>query len=238
MIDKARLGRGLMIAGVGVTAVLLVATLLFVYAESTWVHASAADPEHSFLYATTGTEIMPLPVFQVLPYLFPDQFQPGGAAAGDWIQQYGLIPGKQGVNEGLPQGFFISNHRPKSGAPSPVQFVGINCSFCHTSLIKRTDNDPGVMVRGMGNTSLDFIAWVDGFKTAVLDEKRMTPKAIFDTYEQKFGRRCSCRNASPVPRRAWGRTCSHQFAVPAIRRMCLILLAHSGGTCPSMGVPP
>jgi hypothetical protein len=191
VIDKSKLGRGLMQGGIGVTAALLVAALLFVYAESTWVHASAADPEHSFLYATTGTEIMPLPVFQVLPYLFPDQFQPGGAAAGDWIQQYGLIRGKEGVNEGLPQGFFISNHRPKSGSPSPVPFVGINCSFCHTSLIKRTDSDPGVMVRGMGSTSLDFIAWVDGFKTAVLDEKRMTPAAIFDTYEQKFGKKLS-----------------------------------------------
>jgi mono/diheme cytochrome c family protein len=191
MINRTKIARGVMYTSIGLTAVLLIATLLFVHAESTWVHPKSMGPEESFRYSTTGTEIMPLPVFQVLPVLFPDQFQPGGPGAGDWIDQYGFIRGQAGVNDGLPSGFFISNHRPKSGSPSPVPFVGINCSLCHTSLIKRTDNDPGVVVRGMGSTSLDFIAWVDGFKTAVLDEKRMTPKAIFDAYEKQSGTKLS-----------------------------------------------
>ena len=43
----------------------------------------------------------------------------------------------------------------------------------------------------MGSTSLDFIAWVDGFKTAMLDEKRMTADNIFSTYEQQFGQKLS-----------------------------------------------
>ena len=191
MITRAKIARGAMYTGIGFTGLLVVATLLFVHAEGTWVHPRSMGPEESFRYSTTGTEIMPLPVFEVLPVLFPDQFQPGGAAAGDWIDQYGFIRGQAGVNDGLPSGFFISNHRPKSGSPSPVPFVGINCSLCHTSLIKRTDNDPGVVVRGMGSTSLDFIAWVDGFKTAVLDEKRMTPKAISDAYEKQTGKKLS-----------------------------------------------
>jgi len=190
-MTKARFVRGAMIGAISVTALLLLATLSFIYVESTWVHPRAMSPEESFHYSTTGTELMPLPVFQVLPTLFPDQFQPGGAAAGDWINQYGFIRGKAGVNEGLPQGFFVSNRRPRSGAPTPVPFVGINCSLCHSSRIKRSDDDPGVVVPGMGSTSLDFIAWVDGFKTAVLDEKRMTAKNIIDTYEQQFGKKLS-----------------------------------------------
>ena len=186
-----KVARGAMYAACGVTAMLLCATFLFMHAESTWVHPRSLDAEQSFLHSTTGTEIMPLPVFQVLPTLFPDQFQPGGPAAGDWIDQYGFIRGQAGVNEWLPQGFFVSNHRPKSGSPSPVPFVGINCSLCHSSVIRRNDTDAGVVVHGMGSTSLDFIAWVDGFKTAVLDEKRMTPKAIFDTYHQQYGKELS-----------------------------------------------
>lgn len=191
MTLKQKIARFAMIAAIGLTAVLVCATLGFVYAEGTWVHSKSMGAEESFRYGTTGTEIMPLPVFQVLPALFPDQFQPGGPAAGDMIEQFGFIRGQAGVNEGLPSGFFISNHRPKSGAPSPVPFVGANCSLCHTSLIKRSDDDPGVVVRGMGSTSLDFIAWVDGFKTAILDEKRMTPKAIFDQYEKQTGKALS-----------------------------------------------
>ena len=191
MTLRQKLVRGAMIVAIGLTAMLLLATMLFMHAESTWVHPQSLNAEQSFLYSTTGTEIMPLPVFKVLPTLFPDQFQPGGPGAGDWIEQYGFIRGKEGVNEGLPQGFFISNHRPKSGSPSPVQFVGVNCSLCHTSVVKRSDADPGFVVHGMGSTSLDFIAWVDGFKTAMLDEKRMNPKTIFDTYERQFGRKLS-----------------------------------------------
>jgi len=188
-MTKAMFGRAAAWVGIVGTALLLAATLLFIHAESTWVHVRTMEPEEAFHYSSTGTELMPLPVFQVLPILFPDQFQPGGAAAGDWVDQFGFIRGKAGVNEGLPQGFFVSNYRPRSGSPSPVPFVGINCSLCHSSRIMRTDDDPGVVVPGMGSTSLDFIAWVDGFKTSVLDTKRMTADNIFDTYEREFGRK-------------------------------------------------
>jgi hypothetical protein len=191
MTLRQKLGRGAMIAADLVTAALVVATLLLVFQESKWVHPKSMNAEDSFRFGTTGTELMPLPVFVALPVLFPDQFQPGGPEAGDWIQQYGFIRGQAGVNDGLPSGFFLSNHRPMSGSPSPVQFVGINCSLCHQSMIRRSDSDPGVLMRGMGNTSLDFIAWVDGFKTAVLDKHRMTPNAIFAAYEKQSGQKLS-----------------------------------------------
>ncbi|MEO6923495.1 MAG: hypothetical protein ABI142_06695, partial [Bryocella sp.] len=118
MLIRRKLARGAMWASIGITSVLLVGTLAFMHTESSWVEAKSMGPEDSFRFSTTGTEIMPLPVFEVLPALFPDQFQPGGPADGDMIQQFGFIRGQAGVNEGLPSGFFVSNHRPKSGSPS------------------------------------------------------------------------------------------------------------------------
>jgi hypothetical protein len=81
--------------------------------------------------------IMPLAVLRVLPSMFPEQFQPGGPEAGDWIAQFGFIPGRPGVNEGLPVGFFVSTRRPRSGGPSPTRFAGVNCSLCHTARLTR-----------------------------------------------------------------------------------------------------
>ena len=168
------------------SALLLLSTLTLVVLERTWSSPAPATPEAAFYAASTGTEIMPLPVYRVIFDLFPDQFQPGGAAAGDWIDQFGLIR-RPGPGDGLPMGFSVSRHRPRSGSPSPVDFVGLNCSLCHTALVKRTDDDPGTIVLGMGTISLDFIAWVDAFKTAVLDEQRLTIEAIEDRTREKYG---------------------------------------------------
>ncbi len=173
---------------IGLSASLLLATLTLVALERTWTTVAPDTPEGAFYSASTGTELMPLAVFQVLFDLFPDQFQPAGAAAGDWIDQYGFVRRKRERNDGLPMGFSISRHRPRSGAPSPVSFVGLNCSLCHTGLIKVSDQDPGVVVPGMGSLSLDFIAWVDAFKTAILDEQRLSIKAIERKYQEKFHR--------------------------------------------------
>jgi hypothetical protein len=173
---------------IAVAALVLAGTLSFVALERTWIQAVPATPEAAFYSTSTGTELMPLAVYQVLFDLFPDQFQPAGESAGDWIDQYGLIRGVPDRNEGLPMGFSISSHRPRSGAPSPIKFVGLNCSLCHTSRIKRYDDDPGIVVLGMGTISLDFIAWVDAFKTAILDERRLTVGAIDKKYHSKYGR--------------------------------------------------
>jgi len=181
--------RRLQIAAIALAVLLLAVTAVFLFLEGTWVKPVERGPREAFLYGSTGCEIMPLPVFQVLPDLFPEHFQPAGPQAGDWIDQFGFIRGRPGVNEGLPQGFAVSHYRPRSGAPSPVAFVGVNCSLCHTSTIKRSAADPGVFVPGMGSTSLDFIAWVDAVRSAVLDEKRLTLATITAAYGRKTGRR-------------------------------------------------
>lgn len=183
-----RAGRALRVAGVGLGALLLSASLLLVAVEPSWSKPLPLSPEAAFLHGSSGTEIMPLPVFQVLPELFPDQFQPAGPDAGDWIDQFGFTRGRGEVDGGLPLGFAVTHHRPRSGAPSPVPFVGFTCGMCHSARVQTSADDPGTLVLGMGSPSLDFIAWVDAFKVAILDEQRMNVDNLEAQYEKQYGR--------------------------------------------------
>jgi hypothetical protein len=177
--------RTFQIVAVAVAAIYLGIVAALIVWEKTFVAKEPGSPQAYFLYGSTGTELLPLPVFQVLPDLFPDQFQPAGKAAGDWITQFGFVRGQEGVNEGLPLGFSVSNYRPQSGAPSPVPFVGFNCAMCHTAKIRRSDGDNGVLVYGMGNGSLDLVAFGDAIKTSLLDP-RLTTGAIATAYENQY----------------------------------------------------
>ena len=168
-----------------VAASLLIAFLIL---RSTWVEEQSRSSRDAFLYGTIGTELVPLPVFQILPDMFPDQFQPDGKEAGDWIKQFGFIQGTPGVNEGLPVGFTVSNYLPRTGSPAPVKFVGLGCSACHTSTIRTSERDEGVIVYGMGSTSLDFFGWADALRTAILAEDRLTMRTIREAYEAKYNR--------------------------------------------------
>ncbi|MDQ3803497.1 MAG: hypothetical protein M3416_06660 [Acidobacteriota bacterium] len=197
----SRWKRPAQIALVALGALALVAVGVFLYKESTWAKPREfASKREAFLYGPTGTELMPLSVFHVLPEMFPEHFQPAGPQVGDWIDQFGFNRGRPGVNEGLPIGFSVTPYRPKSGAPSPVPFVGFSCSMCHVSQIRRPGKEP-VLVEGMGNYSVDFIAWVDAVRTALLDEKRMTPDEIAKAYEKKFGRELTFSDRAMI--RAW-----------------------------------
>jgi hypothetical protein len=171
-----------------VAAVFLVAVVSLLALEATWVTPEPRSPRDYFLYGSTGTELMPLPVFQVLADLFPDQFQPAGKSAGDWIDQFGFVRGEPGVNEGLPVGINVSHYRPLSGAPTPVAFVGFNCAVCHTGQILRSENDRGFGFVGMANPRVDLVAFGDAVKTSILDERRLTPASISSTYQSKYGR--------------------------------------------------
>ena len=177
--------RALQIVAVTLSGLFLAAALGFVLLEKTWVGKEPSTPEEYFLYGSTGTELMPLPVFKVLPDIFPENFQPAGKDAGDWVDQFGFVRGKEGVNEGLPLGVDVSYYRPKSGAPTPVPFVGFNCAACHTAKIRRSPGDEGVTVYGMGNSAIDLVAFGEAVKTSVLDPK-LTTDVIVSTYEGKF----------------------------------------------------
>ena len=71
--------RAARLMAISVVGVLLTAMVAFLIWESTWVdHGAIPSRDDNFLYGTIGTEFIPLPVLQVLPDLFPDQFQPAG----------------------------------------------------------------------------------------------------------------------------------------------------------------
>src|SRR5579863_6139580 len=171
-----------------VAALFLTVAVLLTGLASTWKSANLSSPRDYFMHGSTGTELMPLAVFSVLPTLFPDQFQPAGAKAGDWIEQFGFVRGQPAVNGGLPVGINVSRYQPKSGSPSPIAFVGFNCAICHVGQVRTSENDPGVTIVGMGNERLDLVAFGDAIKTSLLDEKRLTPTTIASAYEMKFGK--------------------------------------------------
>jgi mono/diheme cytochrome c family protein len=177
----------------GITLLLLTGYVLV--QERTWLPAASPPPvgeeakrkhnEEAFFHGTIGTEIVPLPVLLVLPELAPQHFQPFGKESGSWIEQFGFIPGKYAPPSSnpdpqareLPLGFTVSHYRPKSGAPSPVPFVGVGCATCHTTLIN------GRLVVGTGNTSLNLFSWIDAFQAALQDEN-VTDDAILTAYER------------------------------------------------------
>jgi hypothetical protein len=183
--------RALQIALIGLTAVFLAAVAGLLVAERSWMSPEPASPEEYFLHGSTGTELMPLAVFQILPDLFPDQFQPAGPTGGDWVQQFGFVRGQANANNGLPLGINVSRYRPLSGAPSPVDFVGFNCAVCHTAALRTSVSEPGVVVHGMANAGLDLVPFGDAIKTSVLDTKRLTAATIDSAYEARFHTRLS-----------------------------------------------
>ena len=188
-ISQARWGRVLkwaQIGGVSCATILLALTAAFLFVERTWVEPRFAEPKEAFYYGTIGTELVPLPVLLVLPSLFPEHFQPFGPEAGDWVEQFGFLRSDDPRARGLPVGFAVTNYRPKSGAPSPVEFVGFSCVLCHSTEIRASGNSQSHLVIGTGNTSLNLFAWADAFQAAILDE-RLSLDNIVETYEVEQG---------------------------------------------------
>jgi hypothetical protein len=171
-----------------------------------------ARRERAFFHGSIGTELMPLPVAQVLPDIYPEHFQPLGRSAGDWIDQFGFIRSKDPAAQGLPVGFTISDSLPGTGEKAPIPFVGLGCATCHTALIRRSIDDPGYLVTGTGNPSLNLFSWLDAFQAATLqklpvadpndpktvkewklpvgvkEEDLLTTARVAEAYNRKFGK--------------------------------------------------
>ena len=189
-IDKTRwqkIVKFCQISAVVIVTALLLMTFLLLVVEQSWVKPKFQEPEEAFYYGSIGTELAPLPVLMILPDLFPEHFQPLGPEAGDWVEQFGFIKTDDPRARGLPVGFMISNYRPKSGAPSPVEFVGLSCVLCHSTEIRAEGSAKKHFVVGVGNVSMNLFAWVDAFKRAVMDEKRLNMDTIVETYQAKTG---------------------------------------------------
>ena len=203
-----KLGRTSLIAANLVVLLLLVAVATLIWMERGWAQRHFRGPQDAFLHGTIGTEVMPLVVAQVLPDLFPENFQPAGKDKGDWVAQFGfMIDANDKANQGLPIGFAVSNYRPQSGAPSPAAFVGFSCALCHSTRVRESDADAGRIVYGPGSVSLNLFAWLDAFQASLLARQapaagqsidpakpppyRLTVRAIDEAYRKKFGRRLS-----------------------------------------------
>ena len=167
---------------VTVVSLLLALAVALPVLERSWMTADEhLGPKDAFFHGSIGTELIPLPVLQVLPDLFPEDFGSGDS----WIDRFGFL--RSSEPSGLPVGFTVSHHRPQSGAPSPVPFVGFSCVLCHSTRIRDTGNQSEPIVPGPGNSSLNLFAWIDSLQKAMGDE-RLTVKTISDTYMQKPGR--------------------------------------------------
>lgn len=160
-------------------ALLLAGTAGLIYLESGWATPQFRDPPQAFRHGTIGTELMPLPVALVLPDLAPQHFQPAGRDAGDWVAQFGFLRDPEDP-DGLPIGFTVSDYRPKSGAPSPVPFVGFSCALCHTTAIRTTPEDEARLVTGPGSVSLNLFAWVDAFQAALIERQPLPQGEVPD----------------------------------------------------------
>lgn len=194
--------RALAVVALLAGALLLLATVFLLGRERSWRAAYRGRPaeseadryrqnEQAYFHGTIGTELAPLPVLLVLPALTedpkggPSHFYPFGREAGTWAEQFGFLPASLAPGRpepdprarALPLGFTVSHYRPKSGAPSPVPFVGLTCAACHTSRIN------GRLVVGTGNSALNLFAWIDAFQAALADP-RVTYAEIVRAYEQ------------------------------------------------------
>ena len=189
--DKTRLF--LLWAVVLFSAVVLIFTLGFLFLESRWAPAEyPSSSQRAFVHSSIGTELIPLPVLEVLPDLFPDKFPPNGGL----MKTYGFIsPGWTGqllktqMNDnsklvetaGLPLGFSVSRYRPLSAYPSPVDFVGFSCVTCHSTVIRQHASEEGVVVIGPGNQSLNLLAFLENLKAAVMQQETNS-SALKPTY--------------------------------------------------------
>lgn len=182
-----------------VVLVAVIATGYLVYVERGWAKPVYREAPQAFRHGTIGTEVMPLPVALVLPDLFPHHFQPGGAEAGSWVEQFGFLEDPDNA-AGLPVGFTTTNYRPQSAAPSPVPFVALTCALCHTSEFSTSDGAEPVRVLGPGSVSINLFAWLDAFQSSLIERLpaapgepadeapfRLTLPAIMAAYEDKTG---------------------------------------------------
>jgi hypothetical protein len=162
----------------------LAGTVALVYLEDSWDarNQPPADGIHAFVEGSVGTEVAPEVVVAVLPDLFPEEFSPvdtylkaqgvQAPSAGDWIDQYGFVrkslapePNDQSP---FPVGFVRSYHRPGGGAPSPVPFVALSCAACHSAEIRTAEDQPGVVLYGVGNPTMNLLAFSEAIRAVIL----------------------------------------------------------------------
>jgi hypothetical protein len=182
--------------GLVIGLVALGSTIALVLLEDSWNENNnpPVDGIHAFVEGSLGTELAPEVAMAVLPELFPDEFRPIDAylksqgvekpSAGDWIDQFGFIrkslAPEPNDKSPYPVGFVLSYHRPGSGASSPVPFVALSCATCHSTEIRTEVDKPGVVLYGVGNSTMNLLAFSEAFRRIML--KRVNPDDLNSPY--------------------------------------------------------
>ena len=190
--------RLLRIGAVAISAVLLVATGLWLYGETRWSRWTPASPEEAFIHGTIGLETLPLKYALVLEEVSGTAFKSGREGGRSLWRAYGFLDNPRAGTDDkpaclgnaadkLPVGFSISQRMPAKAFPTPIEFAGLTCAACHSAELRLLNGRKIGPFFGAANQELDIIAWSDGIRSAVLDPDLSTTK-ILDAYEARCGK--------------------------------------------------
>ena len=122
--------KAIQIIAITLAGTVLVGTFALIFAESRWVDPNPSSPRDYFLHGSTGTELMPLAVFQVLPTLFPEQFQPAGTPPETGSTNSGSFAARQTQSMDCPTASMSAaiapspaRHRPFHSSASIAPYV-------------------------------------------------------------------------------------------------------------------
>jgi mono/diheme cytochrome c family protein len=191
------LRRLLKLAAVAFSALLLIATGLWLYGETRWGAWSPAPPETAFIHGAIGLETFPLKYALVLEEVSGPAFKTGREDGRTLWQTYGFLDNPRAGLDGmpacvanaadkLPVGIGISHYMPVKAFVSPVAFAGLTCAACHSAELRLADGRKLGPIYGAGNQELDIIAWSDGVRSAVLDHDLSDVK-ILNAYNDRCG---------------------------------------------------
>lgn len=183
-------------------AALFLATVLLMYFEnkwSTWVPPSASESEGyyaAFTKGNIGLEFLPLKYAAVLETVSASAFGLNSERPGVW-QKFGFLRNPQSSETGqplcaanvgttLPFGMTVSNFIQTTDKRSPLAFVGLTCSACHSGVLRNPEGDTSPIIVGMGSPQIDLIAFTDGVRNAILDPE-LSAGRILDAYTQQCG---------------------------------------------------
>src|SRR5262245_3282136 len=190
--------RMLKLAAVAVSALLLIATGLWLYGETRWGAWNANSPEAAFIQGTIGLETFPLKYALVLEQVSGTAFKTGREDGRPLWRAYGFLDNpRAGLDskpacldnaaDKLPVGFGVSHYMPAKAFSAPLDFAGLTCAVCHSAELRLADGRKVGPIFGGANQELDVIAWSDGVRSAVLDPGLSAGK-ILDAYEARCGK--------------------------------------------------
>lgn len=178
---------------IAVSASLIAAAGLWLYAERGWAHWTKLSPADAFFHGSIGLETFPLKYAAVMQRLSGESFFAPGEIGDVWRDFGFLAPDDapaatcvSNVASWTPVGIGVSNYIQSKAFQTPTPFAGLTCAACHAARLRLPDGSRSGVIPGLGNRELDVIAWSEGVKNAVLDPA-LTTDAILAEYDEQCG---------------------------------------------------